>query len=176
MEIYKFQPELFFSNSFFNKENVTTMKKYLVLAMAAITFAACEDREVEADELETATTATTGETMYTPADGDVTYRENKVKVMRNGEWVDVDDEIELENGVVVMPNGRVRQQDKEIELEDGEIVNRTGNFFDRSGRAVEDAWNATKDGAKEAGRAVGNAAEKAGEKLEGIVDKDAKHD
>ncbi len=169
------------------------MKKIIVIAMAAVSIAACNNTEQETATTErtdtTSTTTTTAPTettsstsstsstsTYTTADGDVTYRDKKVRIRKNGEWVDTDDDVKLDNGIVVYRNGRVRKDGKEIELEDGEVVNRTGNFFDKSGRAIENAWDATKEGAKDAGRAIKNTAEKVGDKVESVVDKNDKDD
>ncbi len=135
-------------------------KIILATAIAAITFAACNDAKTENETVENTTiTPTDGNTaaIYTPADGDVMYTNNKVMVMRNGQWVESEDEVRLDNGTIVHKNGIVRKDDKEVELREGEIVNRMGNFFDRSGRAIENAWDATKEGAKDAGRAIENA-------------------
>ena len=160
-----------------HKQKTKIMKKIIAMALAAISLAACNDNGTDNDTVDTkdttsTTSTTTITTSYSPADGDVTYRDKKVRVMKNGEWVDADDDVKLDNGVVVYRNGRVKKDDKEIELEDGEVVNRTGNFFDKSGRSIENAWDATREGVKEAGKAVGNAAEKVGDKVEKAVDKD----
>ncbi|MGV3656981.1 MAG: hypothetical protein ACO1NX_03470, partial [Chitinophagaceae bacterium] len=71
------------------------MKKFLVMALAAVSLAACNDADGDnaSTDMDTTTTTTTTTTTsaneaYSPVDGDVTYRENKVRVMRNGEWVD----------------------------------------------------------------------------------------
>ena len=158
------------------------MKKFFVMALAAVSLVACNDNEADNDAddttvnsvdttstTNTTTTTTTNTTGYTPVDGDVTYQEKKVRVRRNGEWVDADDDVRMDNGVVVYRDGRVTRDDKEIELEEGEVVDRTGNFFDRSGRAIENAWDVTKEGAKDAGRAVKKTAKKVGEKVEKAV-------
>jgi hypothetical protein len=109
---------------------------------------------------------------YAPAEGDVTRRDGKVMVMRNGQWVAADKDVNMDNGVVVRRNGRVTREGKEIELEDGEVVNRTGNFFDRTGRTLEKGWDRTKEGAKEMGKDIRDATRKAGDKVEDAVDND----
>jgi len=159
------------------------MKKFLAIVCAAATLTACNN---EADTTtETTTTADSNaaanvETTepssgaYTPVEGDVSYRESKVMVMRNGAWVEADQDVKFDNGVTVYRNGRVERNDMEIELREGEIVNRTGDFFDRSGVAIGNAWDATKEGAKDAGRAVKKTAKKIGQKVEDAVDGDKK--
>ena len=72
-------------------------------------------------------------------------------VYRNGQWVEADDDVKLENG---------------------EVVDRDGDFFDATGRAIENAWDDTKAGVKEAGKDIEKAAQKAGDKVEGAVDDD----
>lgn len=156
------------------------MKKFLSLAAIAISLTACNDDANTADnhadsiatDGTTTTTTTNNTTTYTAADGDVTYRENKVKVYRNGQWVDTDEDVRLDNDVVVYRDGRATRNGKEVRLEDGEVITRTGNFFDRAGNAIENGWDRTKEGVKDAGRAVGNAAEKAGDKIKNAVDND----
>ncbi|HSB92556.1 MAG TPA: hypothetical protein VLC28_05535, partial [Flavitalea sp.] len=81
------------------------MKRFIALAIAAGSFAACADNAGDTTKTEsrdtsttvtatpldtTMTTTTTATTTYTPADGDVTYRDNKVMVMRNGAWEEAD--------------------------------------------------------------------------------------
>ena len=155
------------------------MKKIIAIALAAILLAACNDNGTDNATIETTDTTstmstTTVSTSYTPAEGDVTYREKKVRVWKNGDWVDADDDVKLDNGVVVYRTGKVKKDDREIELKDGEVVNRSGNFFDKTGRAIENAWDATKEGVKDAGKAVGNAAEKVGEEAKDAVTDDDK--
>ena len=152
------------------------MKKVIVLAFVALFFIACKDSNetekttVESNENNTITD--TSET-YLPEDGDVLYTDKKVRVRKNGKWVDADNDVILDNGVVVTRNGRVRKDGRERNLEDGYILNKTGDFFDRSGRAIENAWDATKEGAKDAGRAVKDAAEKVGDKTKDLLDRDS---
>ncbi len=155
------------------------MKKIIALAIVATSFVACENKEtgkVEVDSSTTTATTPSTSSAYNATDGDVTYTDKRVRVMRNGQWVDADEDVKLDNGVVVYRDGRVRRDDLEIEMEDGEVVNRTGNFFDRSGRAIDNAWDVTKEGAKDAGRAVKNTANKVGQKVEDVLDNDDKDD
>jgi len=173
------------------------MKKIITMAFAAVSLAACNNTEadnatVETDTTSTATSATsdtnstttsttpdttstttttTTSSAYTAADGDVTYRDKKVRVMKGGKWVDADNDVKLDNGTVVYRNGRVKKDGKEIELKDGEVANRTGNLFDKSGRAIENAWDATKEGAKDAGKAVKEGAKDAGNAVKKAADK-----
>jgi len=165
------------------------MKKTLILVFATATFIACNEagRDTAGDDYRDTTSISSPsgldnpadenlDNAYTPRDGDVSYRDDKVVVMRNGEWVTADDEVTLDNGAVVYPDGRVKKEDKEIRLDDGETVDKTGNFFDRTGKAIEKGWNDTKEAAKEMGRDVEKAAEKTGDKVEGALDKDKDHD
>ena len=151
------------------------MKKVIVLAFVALFFIACKDSNetekttVESNENNNITD--TSET-YLPEDGDVLYTDKKVRVRKNGKWVDADNDVTLDNGVVITRNGRVRKDGRERNLEDGYILNKTGDFFDRSGRAIENAWDATKEGVKDAGRAVKDAAEKVGDKTKDLLDRD----
>lgn len=152
------------------------MKKIFVIAFTAMSLVACNDAdkttetEITKDTSKQSVEPTPSGTTYAPADGDVIYRENKVYVMRNGNWAEADNDIKFDNGVTVYRNGRVVRNDMEIELRDGEIVNRTGDFLDRSGNAIDNAWEATKEGTKDAGRAVKRTAKKVGEKIGNVVD------
>jgi hypothetical protein len=72
----------------------------------------------------------------------------------------------MDNNIVVYRSGKVKRGNQEIELKEVEVVNRTGNFFDNSGCAIENAWDVTK--------AVGNAAKKVGKKAKDVVNNDDK--
>jgi len=155
------------------------MKRLFVIAMASAAFVACNGNNTDTADNTTDTTNTTtsmstteSNNAYSPMEGDVSYRNNSVVVYRNGQWEEAKEDVRLDNGVVVYRNGKVRKDDREIELEDGQIVNKTGDFFDRTGRAIENAWDKTKEGVKDAGQAIGNTAEKAGKKVKNAVDND----
>ena len=92
--------------------------------------------------------------VYSPSQGDVTYKNGQLLVYRDGDWKDADDDVTLDNGIVVKRNGEVVRGDKVVVLEDGETVDRSGRFFDKAGNAIEDAWDATKKGVKKAGKEV----------------------
>ena len=136
------------------------MKRIIALAFAAVLLVACNDdagtdtTTVDTDTTTTTTTTTTTNEAYSPGEGDVTYREKKVRVYRNGEWVESDNDVTLDNGVVVRHDGTVVRDGDERRLEDGEVVNRTGQFFDKAGNAIENAWDATKRGVKKAANEV----------------------
>lgn len=101
------------------------MKKIIAIAFAAVSLAACNNNGADNDTAEStgttsATTSTTPDTIsttttttnssaYTAADGDVTYTNKKVRVMKNGQWVDADNDVKLDNGIVVYRNGRVKK-------------------------------------------------------------------
>ena len=154
------------------------MKKIIVMALAAFSLAACDDADKASVETTSDTTqnttATTTTTTYTPVEGDVKYEGKKVMVLRNGSWVEADADVKLDNGVTVYRNGRVERGDYEVVLEDGEVVNRSGDFFDRTGNAIESVWDATKSGVGAAGRAVKKGVSKVGDKIEGVLDGDKK--
>ena len=148
------------------------------MAILATTFTACNNADtnndgvVDNDTLMTTTTTTaTTNTTYTPGEGDATYRSGKLMVYKNGDWVAADKDVTLDNDVIVYKNGEVKKDSKTVTLNDGEVVTRTGNFFDKTGAAIEDGWNATKDGVKKAGNAIGDAAKD----VKDAVDGDKKH-
>lgn len=154
------------------------MKRIFLLAFAGITIVACnestpainEDTRDNSAVTETPAPAPT-ETVYVPGEGDVTYRDNKLHVMRNGAWVETDKEVTLENGVIISKNGKVVKDGKNVQLEEGVVVNKEGNFFDKAGQKIENAWDDTKDGAKKAGNEIEKGADKAGDKIEQGTDK-----
>ena len=155
------------------------MKKILGLAIVSMAIFACNDAESPGINEDTRDTSTvietpppaTTETVYVPAEGDYTYREKKVLVKKNGEWVEVEKEVKLDNGTIIEKDGTVKRDGKEIELEEGTVVNKEGNFFDKTGHAIENAWEATKDGVKKAGNEIEKGAKKVGEEAH-----DATHD
>jgi hypothetical protein len=167
------------TSTFFLQTNKTIMKKIFAIACATSLFFACNDGDTTDEPIGSPDTATTNAgtvapTSYTPVDGDVTYRDDKVMVMRNGQWVEADDRVTLENGAVVHKDGRIKKDDKEVKLEDGQVVNKEGDFFDRTGNAIENAWEDAKGGLKDAGKEIEKGAEKAGDKTEDAVDDDKK--
>ncbi|RYG42437.1 MAG: hypothetical protein EOO01_23135 [Chitinophagaceae bacterium] len=163
------------------------MKKLLSLAAMALFFASCQSQKNEDHTVTTADTTmstpaeTTTTTTYTQyRDGDVKMVERKVMVYRNGNWVVADSDVTMTNGAVVKVNGDVVKDGKTRKLEEGEVVNTSGDFFDRTGNALSnawedtkegaaDAWDATKEGAKDAGQAIKKGANKVGEKTKEVV-------
>ena len=150
------------------------MKKIFVIAFAAASFTACNNATTSSTNTDTlanmpVATDTATVLAYTPAEGDVIYRDSKVYIMKNGAWVEADNDVTLDNGVVVYRTGTVKKDKKEIELKEGEVVNKTGDFFDKSGHAIANAWDDTKDAVEDAGNAVGKTAKKAGKKIDSVV-------
>jgi hypothetical protein len=133
------------------------MKKVFVLAFAGVSIlAACNDNQssINDDSTERQDTSTvvtdappTTYSAYTPAEGDVSYRDKQVMVYRNGAWVRSDEDVKLDNGIVVYRTGVAKKDDKEVELEEGVVVNKEGDFFDRTGKAMENMWSDVKKGA-----------------------------
>ena len=157
------------------------MKKILGLAIVSMAIFACNDSQSPSINNDTRDTSAAIETpqpppastevVYTPAEGDYTYKEKKVMVMKDGQWVEVKKKVKLDNGTVIEENGTVKKEGKEVKLEDGTVVNKEGNFFDKTGHAIDNAWDATKDGVKKAGHEIKEGANKVGDKVH-----DATHD
>ena len=146
------------------------MKKIIVLALAATTFAACNEQKskesvtVNTDSSTNGTmdnmdNTNTSTTVYTPAEGDISYTNGKVMVWRNNAYIEADNDVTLDDNIVVKRNGEATRNGVVIKMEDGERVSKTGRFFNRTGEVIEDGWDATKRGAK-----------KVGEKVKDIVD------
>ena len=58
----------------------------------------------------------------------MSYRNEKLMVYRNGNWVESDKDVTLDKGIVVNRKGEVRR-DKDIGvINDGEVLDRSGNF------------------------------------------------
>ena len=136
------------------------MKKLFVLSIVGATvLISCnsENKETTSTTINSDTTenaAASSTTTYAPGEGDVSYRNGKVVVWRNNDWVETDEDVTLNDGVVVRKNGEVKRGDDIVKLEEGETVDRSGRFFDKAGNAIEDAWDATKKGVKKAGEEV----------------------
>ena len=167
-----------------NKTNVFTcysfktkiMKKIFALAFIAAGFTACNDADTDTTSVDTDTTTTTMTTTrtYTAADGDVSYRNEKLMVYRNGGWVESDKDVTLDNGIVVSRKGEVRRDKDVVVINDGEVLDRSGNFWDKTGNAIEDGWDATKRGVKKAGNAIEKGAKKIGEETKDVFTDDKK--
>ena len=128
------------------------MKRIMLITLVAGLLGACNEQAGDSmtDSDTTSTTVTTSPedntvSDYAPSEGDVTYRENRVQVRRGGACNDADEDVKMDNGVVVYRDGRATRDGKEIELEDGQVVDHSGNIFDRTGRALESAWDHTKE-------------------------------
>lgn len=125
------------------------MKKLLLMAGIAVSLSACNNDNANGTSAETDSSSHEANSpTYKASDGDVSYRNGKVVIWRDNEWVEADDDVTLENGVVVRRNGEVEKDGKIIVLEEGEIVDRTGRFFDKAGNAIENAWDDVKQGVK----------------------------
>ncbi len=150
------------------------MKKLVLLAGLAFTLASCGDQtETTVTEVDTDTLAVVTpevETYTTYADGDVTWKDGKLHVWRNGAWVEATADVTLDNGVVVTPKGEVKNTDGvTVKIEEGQVINKAGRWFDKAGQAIENAWEATKEGVRNAGEAIKEGAEKVGDKTEQVV-------
>lgn len=153
------------------------MKIYFLAAGITIFMCACNSGSNETTTtVRTDTTANTAEAPYTPAEGDVSYRNGSVFVWRNNNWEATNDDVQLDNGAVVHSNGRVEKDNNTIVLEDGEVVNKSGNFFDKAGHAINKGWNETKDAAKKAGKEIKKGANKVGEEVKDVFNGDDKKD
>ena len=154
------------------------MKKIFLITCIAGSLIACnnsgtdatDDTVLDSDTTIT-TTATSATAVYTPVEGDVSYRDGKLMVWKGNDWVVADNDVTLDNGVVVYKNGEVKKEGKTVTLDDGEVVNHSGDFFDKTGHAISDAWDATKTGVKKAGEAVEDAAKSAKDAVDNDNDK-----
>jgi len=125
------------------------MKHFIIAAVIAATLLACNTDTTTTNKTDTSTHAA-----YSASEGDVSYRDGKLMVWKDGEWKEADNDVHLNNGVVVNRKGEVTKEDKVVVLHDGDVVDKSGRFFDKAGNAIEDAWDATKKGVKKAGEEV----------------------
>ena len=154
------------------------MKRIFVIALAVTSMMACNEQK-EKDTVVVDTTTDTSTTVimdnttvanpYTPEEGDVIFRNGKVMVYRNNTYVESDKDVTLDSGIVVKRNGEVTREGVVIKMDDGEAVTKTGRFFDKTGQAIENAWDATKRGVSKAASAVGKGAKKVGEEVKDAV-------
>lgn len=143
------------------------MKKYFAIAFLAATLVACDNDAEETTVETTETTESSHTAKYNASEGDAKYIDGKLMVYRNNDWVEADGDVEMNDGVVVYRNGEVKRNGEVVVLEDGEVVTTSGKILDKTGEAIEDAWDATKKGAKEAGQAVEKAAQKTKDAITG---------
>ena len=154
---------------------INYMKRLFVFALAATTFAACNDQKntdtttVNTDSTTTVTTDVTTTTTYVPGEGDVIYRDGKVMVWRNGVYVITDKDVTQDDGIVIKTNGTATRNGVVVKLEEGGAVTKTGRFFNSVGEAIEDGWDATKKGVNKAGQAIKKGANKVGEEVKDAV-------
>ena len=151
------------------------MKKLFALALIAVGFAACNnqaDNTANADSLALVTDSVPPAPVITYTEGDVSRRDGKVVVYRNNEWAPVEKDVILDDGTVITVNGEARSKDGRVYvIEDGYYVTRTGRFFDRTGAAIENAWEATKEGVKDAANATAEGVKNAGEAIKDGAEK-----
>ncbi len=148
----------------FKTHKMLQMKKILAIALFATVFTACNN---EAENTKPEDTLGTKEvtTTYSSADGDLTWKESKLYVYKNGEWVLVDKDITLADGTVITVKGEVKKGDKTIQLKEGEKVTTVGEFIDNTGKKIDNAWEKTKEGVSNAAENVKEGAKETGEKI-----------
>lgn len=154
------------------------MKKIIAAGMVCLAFTACTNSTKTNEVIATDTSATVMEpkgdavvttVVYTPAEGDVIYRDGKVMVWHSNAYVVTNKDVKLDNGLVVKPNGDVVREDETVTLDDGEAVSATGRFFNKAGNVIEDGWKGAKKGVKKAGEGIKKAAKETGEAVKSIV-------
>ena len=85
-----------------------------------------------------------------------------------------DKDVTLDNGIVVSRKGEVRRDKDVVVINDGEVLDRSGNFWDKTGNAIEDGWDATKRVVKNAANAIEKGAKKVGEETKDVFTDDDK--
>lgn len=149
------------------------MKKIFFLAFAGIALIACNEsgpsirEDTQDNSTVTETPPPAAEPVYVPGEGDVTFRDNKLHVMRNGAWIETNEDVKVDNGITITKSGKVQKDGQDMQLEEGIVINREGNFYDKAGQKIENAWDATKDGTKKAGDEIKEGADKAKDAVDG---------
>ena len=177
--------EWIFNSIFKRKSNF--MKRLLMVATVAMSMMACNDQQSSTTQVVTdstgmsrmnadtamvttpSSTTTTTSNVYTPSEGDLRYRNGKLEVYKNGQYVIAETDVTIDNGVVVRRNGEVVRDGQTVRIEDGGTVTRAGRFFDKAGEGISDAWDATKKGVQKAGEAIKKAGQKVGEETKKVV-------
>ena len=102
------------------------MKKIFFMACVAASLAACnnagtdentpvnDNTTVNTDSVITKTITTPAITTYTPAEGDVTYRNGNLMVWKGNDWVKANEDGKLDNGIIIYKNGEVKKEDRTI--------------------------------------------------------------
>jgi hypothetical protein len=162
------------------------MKKIFFFVAIAVAVVACNnnsgDAAMSGDDTATLQTPPADHThidmdataTYQAEEGDVRWQNEKLLVYKNGTWVEAEKNITLDDGTVITVKGDARKEGKTITLKEGESVKKTGRFFDKAGKAVSNAWDATKEAVKDAGEAVKEGAQDAGKAIKEGVDKAGK--
>lgn len=163
------------------------MKKLFALAFIAVGFAACNNDANDKDGVDTlAVNTTTNETnnvvvqpqqpAITYTEGDVSRRDGKVVVYKGGQWAPVEKDVVLEDGTVVNVKGEAKNKEGKVYvMEDGYYVTKAGRFFDRTGAAINNAWEATKNGVENAAQATKEGINKAADAVKDGAEKVGDH-
>ncbi|MBX3253820.1 MAG: hypothetical protein KF862_06730 [Chitinophagaceae bacterium] len=138
------------------------MKKMFFIAATAVVLAACDSNGSE-ETTGTDVTLTPAETgkenvadkvTYVAEDGDVMWKDGKLLVYKDGNWSVAEKDITLNDGTTISLKGDVTKEGKTITIKEGESVKKTGEFFDKAGDAISNAWDAAKEGVKDGANAV----------------------
>lgn len=150
-------------------------KMFLMAGLAAVVMACNNDTtrsDADGDSVDNTSNNAANAPMYKESDGDVSYRDGRVVVWRDNNWVDADNDVTLDDGTVVRRDGKIVRNGEERDLDDGVVVTRTGRFFDKAGNAIEDGWEGLKKGTKEAAEGVKDGFNEAKEGVKDAVDDD----
>ena len=143
------------------------MKKItnISLAMAVLFAVSCGESQTKNDENNQEVTTEAGTTSFTATEGDITKKDGVVLVYKNGNWVAVDNDINLGNGISVSKSGEVKKDGKTITIDDGAFINKAGAFFDKTGTAISNAWDNAKNAAN---NVAGDVKQEAGKAIDAI--------
>ncbi|UAY53084.1 DUF6799 domain-containing protein [Ferruginibacter albus] len=128
------------------------MKKIFIICIAVFNLAACNNSSsTNANETDSAVivkpatdhinTTTDDTSIHTTTsaigEGDLTMKDNKVMVMKNGKWEQLKGIIKLNNGTIVMNNGKMDIHGKKIRMQNGATIKMTGDIMDEGGKMID---------------------------------------
>lgn len=146
------------------------MKKILLAAFISASVMACTNEADSSTELnDTTDNAANATGSYTEKEGDVTYRNGKVMVWRDNQWVEAENDVEV-NGMTVRKTGVIVRDGEEVEMEEGEVVGPDDRYFDEAGNAIQDGWDGLKKGAHEAKEGVKKGYNEAKDEVKEVFD------
>ncbi len=119
------------------------MKKLFAIVAIAAFMTACNDSgssdtDTTKDSVMMSTEPTTEMTPMVATDGSMTMKDGKMMVMKDGQWVGMDQEMTCTDGCKVKPDGEVVMKDGEkMMMKEGEMIDKDGHMMDANGKMMD---------------------------------------